>query len=309
MAYALNGSLTMARRPRLQFPGAIYHVMSRGNRKFPIYDDDDDRRVFMTTIAQAVRRYGVRVFAWCLMPNHYHLVLETPRANLSDAMRHINGVYTQSSNRLHQRTGHVFEGRFRSIIVQRESYLRRVARYVVLNPVRAHLAIDVGDWRWSSYRATAALEPAPDYLCLDWLSLAFPDAPPGGVREQYVQFVNSPAARKATLGVSRSVIGSPSFERRVRDLISAKQPDRLLPYSHRSIGRPTLDVLFAGAVSRQARDRRIWQAHVEYGYRLSEIACVLGIHPSTASVILRRMDRAMPNRFRGTVREDGINAT
>src|SRR5262245_51693176 len=144
----------MSRRPRLQFPGAIYHVMSRGNRKLRIFDDDDERRVFMTTVDRAVWQYGVRVFAWCLMPNHYHLVLETPRGNLSDAMRHINGVYTQATNRLHQRTGHVFEGRFKSFVVQRESYLRRVARYVVLNPVRAHLVSDVADWTWSSYRAT-----------------------------------------------------------------------------------------------------------------------------------------------------------
>lgn len=95
------------------------------------------------------------------MPNHYHLVLDTPRGNLSDSMRHIYGVYTQTSNRLHQRTGHVFEGRFKSFVVQRESYLRPVVRYVVLNPVRARLVADVAAWRWSSYRATAPLETAP----------------------------------------------------------------------------------------------------------------------------------------------------
>ena len=134
----------MARRPRIQFPGAIYHVMSRGNRKSPIFADDDDRHQFIARLAEATVRYGIRCYALCLMNNHYHIVCDSPRGNLSDPMRYLNGVYTQDSNRRHQRTGHVFEGRFRSIVVQRESYLRRVVRYVVVNPVRAGIVADAG---------------------------------------------------------------------------------------------------------------------------------------------------------------------
>lgn len=280
----------MPRRPRLQFPGAIYHVMSRGNRKLRIFDDDDDRRIFMTTLERAVWQYAIRVLAWCLMPNHYHLVIETPRGNLSDAMRHINGVYTQATNRLHQRTGHVFEGRFKSFVVQQESYLRRVARYVVLNPVRAHLVVDPADWSWSSYRATAGVEPAPRYLSLDWLPIAFPDTPVDALQQCYLAFVSSPAARRSSLRVSHGVIGSPSFERDVRQAMRENRPDRLLPTSHRSLGRPSLDELFTSTASHRERDERIVRAHVNYGYRMAEIAQVLQVHPSTVSLVVRQLE-------------------
>jgi REP-associated tyrosine transposase len=109
--------------------------MSRGNRKGPIFDDVEDRRTFLDVLDQTVRRYDVRCYAFCLMDNHYHAALETPRGNLSDAMKYLNGVYTQSSNRRHVRTGHVFEGRFNSIVVGDQAYLRRLGRYIALNPV------------------------------------------------------------------------------------------------------------------------------------------------------------------------------
>lgn len=280
----------MSRRPRLQYPGAIYHVMLRGNRKLPIFGDDDDRLIFMRTVDRAAWQYGVCLFAWCLMATHYHLVIYTPRGNLSDAMRHINGVYTQSSNRLHGRTGHVFEGRFKSFVVQKESYLRRVVRYVVLNPVRAHLVADPAAWAWSSYRATAGLDSAPRYLSLQWMELAFPETPIDEVRQQFAEFVASPAAKKATLGASRDVIGSPSFARQVRQALRESRHDRLLPIAHRALGRPTLDELFTSAATHHERNERIVRAHVHYGYRMAEIAQVLGVHPSTVSLALRHVE-------------------
>ena len=109
----------------------------------------------------------------CLMGNHYHVVGDTPRGNLSDVMRFLNGCYARASNRRHGRTGHLFEGRFRSLVIQRESYLKRVVRYVVLNPVRAHLVTDAAAWPWSTYCATAGLQAPPDWLSVDWLDWAF----------------------------------------------------------------------------------------------------------------------------------------
>ncbi len=129
----------MARRPRLQFPGAVYHVMSRGNRKSAIFTTDDDRRRFMNVLGEVAQTYHVRVYAALLMDTHYHLILDTPRGNLSAMMRQLNGVYAQDNNRCYALTGHTFEARFHSIVVQRERYLRMVARYVVLNPVKAQL--------------------------------------------------------------------------------------------------------------------------------------------------------------------------
>jgi putative transposase len=142
----------MARRPRLQFPGALYHVMSRGNRKSCIFDTDVDRDRFMRLLADTALAYDARVYAACAMGTHYHLLLDTPRGNLSAMMRQLNAVFSQDSNRLYRRTGHTFEARFHSIVVQRERYLRRVARYVVLNPVKAGLCGDPASCQWTTYR-------------------------------------------------------------------------------------------------------------------------------------------------------------
>jgi REP element-mobilizing transposase RayT len=136
----------MARRPRIQFPGAVYHVMSRGNRKSMIVDDDDDRRTFMNTFSEAARDYQVRVYACCLMGTHYHTLLDTPRGNLSEFIRTVNTEYSKAFNRRHERVGHTFEQRFHSLVVQREKYLRRVARYIALNPVKACLCREAADW-------------------------------------------------------------------------------------------------------------------------------------------------------------------
>lgn len=284
----------MARRPRIQFPGAIYHVMSRGNRKAAIFDDDDDRRGFIETVSEATRRYGIRCYALCEMSNHYHFVCDTPRGNLSDAMRHINGVFTQDSNRRHQRTGHVFEGRFRSIVVQRESYLRRVARYVVINPVRAHLVTDAAAWPWSTYRATAGLEPAPPYLYTDWIDWAFPSASREEAQRKYCLFVNNAAASKSRLSLSGTALGTAAFENAVREAAAAACPDGVLPRTYRALGRPALTSLFEMVCSREQRNRAMYRAHVEYGYRLVEIASFLGLHPSTVSLIIRELVRPEP---------------
>jgi len=129
----------MARPLRISYPGAIYHVTARGNARQAIVRDEADRQRFVYTLAEMVEHYQVLCHAWVLMENHYHLVLETPHANLSQAIRHLNGVYTQAFNRRHQRGGHLLQGRFKAIVVEKETYLLELCRYVVLNPVRAGL--------------------------------------------------------------------------------------------------------------------------------------------------------------------------
>jgi REP element-mobilizing transposase RayT len=142
----------MARRPRLQIEGASYHVMGRGNRRLSIFEDEYDRRSFDNVISEAVRRYKIRIFAACQMGNHYHFVLDTPRGNLSEAMGYINGTYAQESNKRYGRTGHLFEARFHSLVVQRERYFRRSCRYTVRNPVQAGIVSRAEDWQWSTYK-------------------------------------------------------------------------------------------------------------------------------------------------------------
>ncbi len=158
----------MARPLRLNFAGGVYHVTARGNERKALVRDDRDRARFVDTLAQMVQQYRVACHAWVLMTNHYHLLLETPTPNLSLAIRHLNGVYTQAFHRRHRRVGHLFQGRFKAIVVEKEAHLLELCRYVVLNPARAGLVAHPRRYGWSSYRATAGEAPVPSWLTVDW---------------------------------------------------------------------------------------------------------------------------------------------
>lgn len=154
----------MARPLRIEFPGAIYHVTSRGDRREPIFEDDEDRQNFLMVVDQAMARFDACALAYCLMDNHYHIVVHTRRANLSRLMQQLNGVYTQAYNRRHKKVGHLFQGRFKGILVDQDAYLLEVCRYVDLNPLRARRVRDPGNWPWSSYNAHCGRRPAPAWL-------------------------------------------------------------------------------------------------------------------------------------------------
>jgi REP element-mobilizing transposase RayT len=157
----------------LEFSGALYHVTSRGDGREDIFVDEEDRSGFLALLGTICTRFHWRIHAYCLMTNHYHLMVETVEATLSRGMRQLNGVYTQRFNRRHGRVGHVFQGRFKAILVQKESYLRELCRYVVLNPVRAGLVQDPGHWPWSSYQAVIGQEAAPGWLAVDEVLTGF----------------------------------------------------------------------------------------------------------------------------------------
>ncbi len=159
----------MSRPLRIEFPGAIYHVTSRGDRREPIYRDDADRHMHLAILAQALERFDAQVLAYCLMGNHYHLVLHTRAANLSRLMRHLNGVYTQAFNRRHGLVGHLLQGRFKAILVDHDTHLLALCRYVERNPVAAGLAARADAWAWSSCRAHLGLAAAPPWLDCDGL--------------------------------------------------------------------------------------------------------------------------------------------
>lgn len=154
----------MSRALRVEFPGAVYHVTSPGDRREAIFLDDDDRDRLLAQVAHAMDRFDAQMLAYCLMGNHYHFVVHTRQANLSRLMRHVNAGYSQAFNRRHGLVGHVFQGRFKAIVVDRDTYLMALCRYVELNPVRAGMVDDPADWPWSSYRAHAALVAAPAWL-------------------------------------------------------------------------------------------------------------------------------------------------
>ena len=158
-----------ARPLRIEFAAAGHHITSRGDRREALYRDDEDRQRHLAVIAQAMDRFDAQVLAYCLMGNHYHLVVQTRQANLSRLMRHINGITTQQFNRRHGLVGHLFQGRFKAILVDRDAYLLALCRYVERNPVAAGLVGHAGDWRWSSSSrsiwATTILSPACRRAC------------------------------------------------------------------------------------------------------------------------------------------------
>ena len=180
----------MSRPLRIEYPGAFYHITSRGNAKMPIFDNDEDRECFIRILEDVVKRFNWVVHAYCMMDNHYHLLVETIDGILSKGMRHLNGVYTQCFNRRHDRVGHIFQGRFKSILVNRESHLLELCRYVVLNPVRAGMLKQMDQYRWSSYKATAGLEEKPEFLTVDWILSQF-DMKKAEAEKAYKKFVHA----------------------------------------------------------------------------------------------------------------------
>jgi REP element-mobilizing transposase RayT len=170
----------MPRPIRVEFPGAVYHVMARGNERKDVYRDDQDRQRFLDALAATVEQFGLRVYAYCLMPNHYHLLLGTPRGNLSRAMAWLQTTYTTRFNARHRRRGHLFQGRFKAQLVEADEYGQWLVQYVHLNPVRPAKKSDpiaaerwgeLARYAWSSHRDYGGWRTAsPAWLCLDWLA-------------------------------------------------------------------------------------------------------------------------------------------
>jgi len=159
------------RRLRPQAAGLWYHIGTRGVRKLPIVQDDDDRTTFLAQVDDVVKRFGWELTAFCLMTNHYHLVVRTPEPNIAAGMHRLNFVYARGFNRKYGLAGHLFDARYWSGVLETEDYLLEACRYVVLNPVRAKLRGNPHEWEWSSYRQTVGLSPAPAFLSLDWLEM------------------------------------------------------------------------------------------------------------------------------------------
>jgi putative transposase len=198
----------MPRRPRFQEPGAIYHVTSRGTEGRAIFLDDLDRELFVAELGEVVKAGSWMCPAYCLMTNHFHLVIQTPQADLAVGMHAVNSTHANYFNRRHNHVGHLFQSRYTSILIERESHLLQACRYVVLNPVRAGLCRRPGYWRWSSYRATAGYVPAPDFLDVDWVLSQFGNnARRAALR--WVEFVADGVADAAGLARSRGLAPGP----------------------------------------------------------------------------------------------------
>ena len=279
----------MARPLRIEYPGAVYHVTSRGNAKKRIFKDDIDKDKFLETLSIVVRRFNWLCHAYCLMDNHYHLLIETSEANLSRGMRQLNGVYTQSYNRRHKKTGHIFQGRYKAILVEKENYLLELSRYVVLNPVRARITEKPEEWKWSSYSATAGRKKTPHYLTVDWILGQF-----GSIRrkaeKQYKKFVLSGIKEESPWKNLKGqiLLGKEGFAEKFKDLLAQKKEIKEIPRKQRYATRPTITDIFKEKIlDKQTRDKQICKAHIKYGYTLKEIADYLGVHYTTVSKAIK----------------------
>jgi len=287
----------MARPLRIEFPGATYHVTGRGNRQAAIFDNDDDRRLFLEVLGHSLDRADASVLAYCLMGNHYHLVVQTRRANLSALMRQVGGIYTQRVNHRHGRSGHVFQGRFKAILVDRDAYLLEVCRYVELNPVRARLIDDPADWRWSSLRAHLGLVDAPTWLDIDnvyGVLLGHSSATPHELRRArrlYAKLLASaPDLSLWTTGLRQQVyLGDEAFVQRMQAMA---QPSRLqsrdVPQAQRHAPQALQHYLDNSANRAEAFAR----AHREGGFTLTAIGGEVGLSTARVSQIVAGWERA-----------------
>ncbi len=278
----------MARPLRIQYAGAVYHVTSRGNAKKPVFKDDTDRQNFLNTLQHVNKRYNWICHAYCLMTNHYHLLIETPDGNLSLGMRQLNGVYTQLFNKRHGRSGHLFQGRYSAILIQKDSHLLEVSRYVVLNPVRAKMAEKPGQYAWSSYPATAGKTAPHPCITVDWILGHF-----SGKREkaekEYKQFVSWGIGKSIWHEVrGQAILGEEAFGDKLVDYLRRNTNMPEIPRSQRYANRPALKAIFTDKVLRDKKKRnmKIAESVEKHLYSQSEIADYIKIHYSSISRIV-----------------------
>lgn len=282
---------------RIEFPGAVYHVTARGDRREDIFVDDEDRRALLEIVAQALSRFDAEALAYCLMGNHYHFVLHTRQANLSLLMRHINGVYTQTYNRRHRKTGHLFQGRFKAILVDRDAYLLEVCRYVDLNPVRARMVRKPGAWPWSSYRAHVGEAPAPEWLDTPGLHGYLLGHPAGSAADtrraadRYARLVASvPDANLWDSALRQQIyLGDEGFVERMQALAEpTNSTDHDIPKVQRTKARSLAQWL----QSCENREEALYRAYTESGVTMTTIARELGLSVSRVSRLIARTEQA-----------------
>ncbi len=286
----------MARPLRIEFPGAVYHVTSRGNARQNIFFDDVDRQVFLKVLGNVVEKYNWLCHAFCLLDNHYHILVETQDPNLSLGMRQLNGVYTQRINIRHHRVGHLFQGRYKAILVEKNEHLLELCRYIVLNPVRADMVREPRQWQWSSYTATAyAIKPA-DFLSISWILSQFAKNT-NDARKIYRKFVAEGLVKQELSPwkklVGQIVFGGADFVADIQSRLSDAREIGEIPRAQRFPGRPALEDLFPNQKKKDkiVRNKQIKTAHMQYGYTLKEIADQLHIHYTTVSKVMKNFKK------------------
>lgn len=295
----------MARPLRVEFPGAVYHLTARGNAQQAIFLDAVDRARFLGILGREIDQHQWRCYAYCLMDNHYHLLIETPEANLVQGMQRLNSMYAQHFNRRHHRVGHLWQGRYKSIVVDRESHLLELVRYIVLNPVRAGMVEQAGAWPWSSFRATSNEAPRPSWLDVAWLLSQF-----GGEEcvaiQAYCRFVQEGlrAASPWTELRGQIWLGRTSFREHMQSFIAGK-PLQDIPVGQTRPERPLASDILTAVSTAYNRplelipDRSFQPAFRAWVYllrraanlRLKEVAALAGISGPRVSQIQQEIEQ------------------
>lgn len=281
----------MARPLRIEFEGAVYHITSRGNAKGDIYKTDKDRQEFLTLLNNTCNRFNWYCHAYCLMDNHYHLLIETNTPTLSKGMKYLNGTYTQYFNQEHKRIGHVYQGRFKAILAEKESYLLELSRYIVLNPVRARMVRAARDWPWSSYQATAGIVQAHACLTTDWLLSAF-----GKQRKRaqqlYYDFVkegkNQPSPWESLK--NQIYLGSSSFVDEMQCKLDPEQSLKDIPRLQKQSAKKSLSYF-----KKRYAERNISmaKAYLSGHYTLEEVGVYFGVSYATVSRAVKTVECQM----------------
>lgn len=282
----------MSRPVRIEFPGAVYHVTSRSKDGETVFKDKEDKGAFLNVVESVVDRFGWLIHSYVLMNDHYHLVVEVPDANLSKGMRQLNGVYTQHFNRRHGQEGPVFQGRFKGVLLEKESYLLPVCRHVVTNPNRCceqlgETKSNFSSYKWSSYKALAGQVRAPNFLHTEDLLGHF------GKREKDAQRKYRDYVRAGVDAVSpmeqrtnQVLLGSPRFIGEMQPILQGERLSKRGPKAVKR--RRSLNTIFkrVDQKSRLERNELIRKAHLEYGYTLMDIGEHLGLHYTTVSKVV-----------------------
>jgi putative transposase len=275
----------MTRPLRIEFPGALYHVTARGDQLNAIYRDDTDRYIWLELLGLVCARFHLVIHAYCQMTNHYHLMVETAEGNLAQGMRQLNGMYSQRVNRRHNLVGHVFQGRYKAVLVQKEAHLLELARYIVLNPVRAGMVASHAEWHWSSHHFM--LDPAgkPGWLDTQWLLGQFGPSPDHAV-EAYRQFVAAGAGAQSPLRriQYQLVLGDDNFASQHRGrqqhaaLVDVAKTQRRIA----AMTLPQYEAAFAG------RDEAMARAYFSTAFTMAEIGTHFGVSYKTVSRAVKR---------------------
>jgi putative transposase len=277
----------MARALRIEYPGALHHVTSRGNGRQKTFLNEADFMQFLLILKDVSERFNWVVYSYCLMSNHYHLLIETPEANLAKGMRQLNGVYTQKFNYFHKRVGHLFQGRYKSILVEKENYLGELIRYIILNPVRAGIVKRPEQWKWSSHKDIIVRKEKKDDLVKKKNVIDI-----FGGKTKYLNFINERIEDIDFWGELRGniILGSQEFLDNIQIYIGKQKDNKEIVKKSRQLSRPKLEKIIC-ADNRSERNKMIAEAYYEYGYSQKEISEYLAMHYASISRIIKQTKR------------------